>query len=33
VEDTTGMLPLAVDYYKELLGFDEKLDISLVDDF
>jgi hypothetical protein len=27
------MLALAVDYYKSLFGFDEKLDISLADDF
>jgi hypothetical protein len=33
VEDTKVMLALAVDYYKSLFGFDEKLDISLADDF
>jgi hypothetical protein len=33
VEDTKGMLALAVHYYKNLFGFDEKLDISLADDF
>jgi hypothetical protein len=33
VEDTKGMLALAVSYYKELFHFHEKLDISLVDDF
>jgi hypothetical protein len=33
MEDTKGMLALAVDYYKSLFGFDEKLDISLADDF
>jgi uncharacterized protein YfkK (UPF0435 family) len=33
VEDTKGMLALAVGYYKNLFGFDEKLDISLADDF
>jgi hypothetical protein len=33
VEDTKGMLALAVDYYKSLFGFDGKLDISLADDF
>jgi hypothetical protein len=27
------MIALAVDYYKSLFGFDEKLDISLADDF
>jgi hypothetical protein len=33
VEDTKGMISLAVSYYKNLYGFEEKLDISLVDDF
>jgi uncharacterized glyoxalase superfamily protein PhnB len=33
VEDTKGMISLAVSYYKKLFGFEEKLDISLVDDF
>jgi hypothetical protein len=33
VEDTKGMIALAVYYYKGLFGFDEKLEISLDDDF
>jgi hypothetical protein len=33
VEDTRGMLALAVEYYKSLFGYDEKLDNSLTNDF
>jgi hypothetical protein len=33
VEDTRVMISLVVSYYKDLFGFEGKLDISLVDDF
>jgi hypothetical protein len=33
VEDTKGMLALAVECYKSLFGCDGKLDICLADDF
>jgi hypothetical protein len=33
VEDTKGMIALAMSYYMNWFGFKEKLDISLVDDF
>jgi hypothetical protein len=33
VEDSKGMLKIAVDYYKSLFGFEEKLDMNLANDF
>jgi hypothetical protein len=33
VEDNKGMLKIVVDYYKNLFGFEKKLDIDLVDNF
>jgi hypothetical protein len=33
VEDTKGMIKLAVDYYKALFGFEEKISIDLAMDF
>jgi hypothetical protein len=33
VEDNKGMMKIAVDYYKSLFGFEEKLDINLANDF
>ena len=33
VEDTKGILQLAVDYYKKLFGFVPTIDIDLKDDF
>ena len=32
-EDTEGILKIAVDYYKHLFGFSDKLNIDLADDF
>ena len=33
VEDTAGILAIAVDYYKNLFGFERKLNVNLADDF
>ena len=33
VEDTKGIIQIAVDYYKKLFGFTPTIDIDLKDDF